>query len=349
MGCVVGAIAYAARVAHLYNVYNVISVTLVKNPSLLQQQLRNELQRNRLRWAAAHFMIYPFELMLVTLANMCVLHRLHHFSLSRSLSPIWVRAERIYCALMLAGMLVGIGGNFATGAGYSQSADSYNEALTALAANDLAATKRYSQQGIEITTQANATASVQRFSEACILLALIAAFMLVGRRSFRVILTALRRLSITGQKISAANAESHSQQRKLVADASLKARKMLRKVVITFLLGSGAVRAVFQIMYAIAMSGQDQSNTCSTSSCNPCKNVKQLPAIKLNNRKLHFADVLQHSKLDTVHSHVSNDRHVNCIAFNLGCYLVGHVWSVLLCYIYFTCIRNIHSAILLVY
>jgi hypothetical protein len=347
MGCVVGAVAYAARVAHLYNVYNVISVTQIKNPSLLQQQLRNELQRNRLRWAAAHFMIYPFELMLVTLANMCVLHRLHHFSLSSSLSPPWVRAERIYCALMLAGMLIGIGGNFAAGAGYSQSADSYNEALTALAANDLAAAKRYSQQGIEITTQANATASVQRFSEACILLALIAAFVLVGLRSFRVIVTALRRLRDT--KISAVNAESHSRQRKIIDDASDKARKLLRKVAITFLLGSGAVRAVFQIMYAIAMSGQDQSNTCSTSSCNPCKNVKQPPAIKSNNHKLHFAGVLQHSKLDTVHSHVSNDRHVNCIAFNVGCCLVGHVWSVLLCYIYFTCIRNIRGEILLVY
>ncbi len=277
MGCVVGAIAYAARVAHLYNVYNVISVNRIKNPSLLQQQLRNELQRNRLRWAAAHFMIYPFELMLVTLANMCVLHRLHHFSLSSSLSLPWVRAQRIYCALMLAVMLVGIGGNFAAGAGYSRSADSYNEALAALAANDLAAAKRYSQKGIEMTTEANATASVQRFSEACILLAMIAAFVLVGHRSFRVIMTALRRLSLTGQKISAANAESHSQQRKLITDASDKARKMLQKVSITLLLGSGVVRAIFQIMYAIAMSGQDQSNTCSTSSCNPCKNVKQLP------------------------------------------------------------------------
>jgi hypothetical protein len=54
MGCVVGVIADAARVAHLYNVYNVISVTLVKNRSLLQQQLRNELQRNLLRCVAAH-------------------------------------------------------------------------------------------------------------------------------------------------------------------------------------------------------------------------------------------------------------------------------------------------------
>jgi hypothetical protein len=195
-------------------------------------------------------------------------------------APLGARGEDIYCARMLAGMLIGIGSNFATGAGFSQSAESYNEAVTALAANDLAAAKRYSQHGSEIYTKATATDAVQRFSEACVLLALIAAFVLVGQSSFRVILTALRRLSITGQKISAANAESHSQQRKLVADESLKARKLLRKVVITFLLGSGAVRAVFQIMYAIAMSVQDQSNTCSTSSCNPCKNVKQLPAFK---------------------------------------------------------------------
>jgi hypothetical protein len=277
-GCTVGAIAYGARVGHLSYVYTVIQYQQIKNPSLWDSQMKNQIQGDRHRFAAAHFMTYPFELAFVTLANLCVLHRLHFFSVSGSLSAAWTRAAWAFRSFMVAGLLVGIGGNFAAGAGYSQSADSHSAAITAWANNRSATAKQYEKQAAATTTQANSIASVQRFSEACVLLALIAAFMFVGFNSFRIIVTALRSLRST---VSNSNDQRQSQQLKLIAqakhqliaDASKQARKLLRKIVVTFLLGSGVVRAIFQIMYAVAMSGQDLSNTCSPSSCDPCKNV----------------------------------------------------------------------------
>jgi hypothetical protein len=337
-GCTVGAVAYGFRVGHLHYVYTVIDFERIKNPSLLQSQTKNELQRERLRFATAHFMTYPFELALVTLANLCVLHRLHFFSVSASLSAAWIRAAWAFRAFMVAGLLVGIGGNFATGAGYSQSADYHSEAVTAWGNNRTAAAKQYEKQAAASTTQANAIAAVQRFSEASVLLALIAAFMFVGFKSFHMIITALRSLRTT---VSNSNDQLQSQQLKLIAeakkiskhqliaDASKQARQLLRKIVVTFLLGSGVVRAIFQIMYAVAMNGQDLSNTCSPSSCDPCKNVTPPPPPFGIDRCsfTHVAGVLQHSVLDPIHPHVSNDHIVDCIAPDTICCAVGHVWS----------------------
>lgn len=284
-GCAIGAIAYGTRVGHLSYVYTVIDYQNIKNPSLLQSQIKNELQRDRLRFAAAHFMTYPFELAFVTLANLCVLHRMHFFSVSGSMSVAWTRAAWAFRSSMVAGLLVGIGGNFATGAGYSQSADSHSFAITAWANNRTATAKQYEKQAAAQTTQASAIASVQRFSEATVLLALIAAFLFVGYKSFRIIFVALRNLSRTS--VANRNSSHQSQKlklvseakQKLIADASHQARKLLRKVIVTFLLGSGILRAIFQIMYAVAMIGQDLTNTCSTSSCDPCKNVTPPPGI----------------------------------------------------------------------
>jgi hypothetical protein len=241
--------------------------------------MKNQIQGDRHRFAAAHFMTYPFELAFVTLANLCVLHRLYTFSISGSPSVAWERAAWAFRSCMVACLLVGIGGNFAAGALYLQSADSHSDAVTAWANNRTATAKQYEKQAAALNTQANAMTSVQRFSEATVLLALIAAFLFVGYKSFRIIFVALRNLSRT----SVANRNStHQSQKlklvadakqKLIADASHQARKLLRKVIVTFLLGSGILRAIFQIMYAVAMSGQDLTNTCSTSSCDPCKNV----------------------------------------------------------------------------
>jgi hypothetical protein len=283
-GCTVGAIAYGARVGHLSYAYRVIQYQQIKNPSLWESQMKNQIQGDRHRFAAAHFMTYPFELAFVTLANLCVLHRLHFFSVSASLSTAWTRAAWAFRSFMVAGLLVGIGGNFAAGALYLQSADSHSAAITAWGNNRTKAAKEYEKEAGALNTQANAMTSVQRFSEACVLLALIAAFMFVGFKSFRIIIAALRNLKTSGSD-SDINDKRQSQQLKLIAeakhqliaDASKQARKLLRKVVVTFLLGSGVVRAIFQIMYAVAMSGQDLTNTCSPSSCDPCKNVTPPP------------------------------------------------------------------------
>jgi hypothetical protein len=279
-GCTVGAIAYGTRVGHLSYAYTVIPYQQIKNPSLWDSQMKNQIQGDRHRFAAAHFMTYPFELAFVTLANLCVLHRLHFFSVSGSLSAAWTRAAWAFRSFMVAGLLVGIGGNFAAGALYLQSADSHSAAITAWANNRSATAKQYENQAAALNTQANSMTSVQRFSEACVLLSLIAAFMFVGFKSFRIIVTALRNL-----RTKVSNDQGQSQQRKLIAeakhqliaDASKQALKLLRKVVVTFLLGSGVVRAIFQIMYAVAMTGQDLTNTCSPSSCDPCTIVPPPP------------------------------------------------------------------------
>jgi len=238
---------------------------------------------------------------------------------------------------MVAGLLVGIGGNFAAGAGYAQSADSFSQAVTAWAGNSTAAAKAYELKAAASVTQANATAAVQRFSEAAVLLALIAAFLFVGIKSFRIIVNALKTLRLHKYSVPK-NTQNESPEQKLNADAkrilladaaSKQARKLLRKIFITFLLGSGIVRAIFQIMYAVAMNGQDGSNTCSPSACNPCKNVT-LPRRRTSQVViLHVAGLLQHSVLDPLHPHVSNDHLVDCVAPDTGCRIVGHVWSVL--------------------
>jgi hypothetical protein len=254
-----------------------------QDATLAQPVKRNEVLRDMLHYSALYYLLYPFELLFVILAQVCVLHRMQLFSNSSSWSAPRQRhvacAWRAFVALLVAGILVGIGSNIATAVFFSQAADFNTEALKALALNHTAPVPRYEQQAKVATSRAVATASLQRLSEAAVLLMFIAVYCIVGIRSYRIITTALRTLLQAEQRFVAAKdsgaKQTFSQQRQLIADASDQGRTLLLKVVVTFVLVfvSILVRSLFHVLYAVAQAGQDYANPCALSQCSTCKNV----------------------------------------------------------------------------
>jgi hypothetical protein len=62
---------------------------------------------------------------------------------------------------------------------------------------------------------------------------------------------------------------------KVFAEAGLKAARMQRKIVCTFvfLFVTCFLRCGFKFFTGVLMASQDFSNPCSASQCDPCKNV----------------------------------------------------------------------------
>jgi hypothetical protein len=119
---------------------------------------------------------------------------------------------------------------------------------------------------------------VQRFIEVVVLLVIVAAFIVVGLNSHRIISTALRALFNAEKKlvsIAAASGVVDSAGAKLVAEVQSQGRMLHRKVVSTFVfvLLTLLVRSVFIVMFALSASMTNQADKCARSECDACKNV----------------------------------------------------------------------------
>ena len=75
-GSITGAIAYSARIGHLYGVYASRDIELRGNLSPAQFQQVYALRAQELRFCAAHFATHPLESGVVIIAQLLVLHRM---------------------------------------------------------------------------------------------------------------------------------------------------------------------------------------------------------------------------------------------------------------------------------
>jgi hypothetical protein len=127
IGSVAGALAYAARIGHLYGIYATRVVEPAdRNPA--PQQL-NEMSRDMMRGAAAYHALFPLELAFVTTAQVFVLHRLHRFSTIRSQHKLaWRKCSRLFSGALITCNLIGFFSNVAAAAYFSQTADFFGDA-----------------------------------------------------------------------------------------------------------------------------------------------------------------------------------------------------------------------------
>ena len=277
LGSAAGAMAYAARIGNLSLNYTSSKIELLAGgATLAQKQLMNTQRGDQRRCAAAFYALFPFELGFVVVSKLMVLHRMHRFAVSRSAhARAWFLCGRLFLAIVIAGNVVGVLGNFVSAAYYSQSADYSSAAAAAWAANNTADGSSYEAQARQRASDADAAASVQRFCEVCVLLIIITAFLVVGSSSALIIASALRTLFTAEQRLVSVSGIGGEQGRQLVALASVQGRWLQRKVCATFVFVfvTVLVRCTFTVMYASAQALQNNGDPCSAIQCDACHNV----------------------------------------------------------------------------
>ena len=277
-GSTAGALAYACRMRQLeiYYIYSKLVSEAIVGPTQAQLQQMSTKRAENLRWTAAHYALFPFELGIVVLAKLLVLHRVQHLASNRSLHlERWRKARRALLGVIVLLNALGICGNFGAAFYQNLGADFYVDSASAFAANSTAAGKELRSTGSQKDQVAGGLASIQRFSEVCVLMLIIAAFSTVGFFSFQVIASALRTLFTAQRKLVSIAGVAGEQVAQLVAAASLQGRQLQRKVVGTFVFVfiTVLVRSVFTVIYAVAQARQNNGDPCASSFCDPCHNV----------------------------------------------------------------------------
>ncbi len=273
-GSTAGALAYACRLRQLecYYIYIKSVSEAIVGTQARMQTIRSESHR----WAAAHFALFPFEIGCIVVVNLLVLHRVQHLAISRSSHPQrWRNARRGLLAVVVLLNALGICGNFGAAFYFNQAAYSTADAASAFAANRSASGNQLAALGNVQDQSAAAMASIQRFSEVFFLLLIVAAFLIVGFFSARVIASALRTLFTAQQRLVDITGAAGEQGRQMVADASLQGRQLQRKVLGTFVFvfATVLVRSVFVVIYAVAQALQNNGDSCAISFCDSCHNV----------------------------------------------------------------------------
>ena len=274
-GSIAGALAYACRMLQLKGLFIFFDLETIVNPTLAQLQQMQSTRSEVRRWAASHYALFPFELGLVVLAKLLVLHRTQLCAV-RSFHPErWRKARLGLLGVVVLLSALGICSNFGAASYYIQASALSADSADAFAANNSAKGKELRGAASQKSSRAESVASIQRFSEVCILLLIIAAFTTVGFFSAQVIASALRTLFTAQQRLVSVAGAAGEQGRQLVADASLQGRRLQRKVLGTFVFVfmTVLVRSVFAVMFAVAQALQNNGDACASSFCDPCKNV----------------------------------------------------------------------------
>ena len=279
LGSVAGALAYGARMGNLIQIYTCIKLEsellIGKNATADAQAIVEQEYSLRHRYAAAFYVMYPWEVALVMLAKLLVLKRMQDFANIRSLRQrAWTFYSRLFLAVVVIGNLIGICSNLVSATFFSQSADFSDAAVLAWAANDTAQGQSFQLKARAKMQQAAANNAVQRFSEASVLLLVVVGFSIVGLSSFRIIASALRAIFNARQIVSTVPGAAGDQSRQLVELASAQGRRLQRKVVGTFVFVFITVllRSIFYVVYAVASALQNTGDPCGPT-CDACRNV----------------------------------------------------------------------------
>ena len=279
-GSIAGALAYACRLLLLKNLFIYSDLETIVNPTPAQMQQSQTLRAASRRWAAAHYALFPFELGIVVLAKLLVLHRMQLCAVRTSRPERWRNARQGLLGVVVLLNALGICANFGAAFYFNQTADFNLDSASAYGANRTATGKEMRGKAEQKVSVAGRVSSIQRFSEVCVLMLIIVAFSTVGVFSARVIASALSTLFNAQQRLVAmaghgVGVERVAQGRQLIAEASLQGRQLQRKVIGTFVFVFVTVllRSAFSVTYAVAQALQNISDPCAIGYCDPCKNV----------------------------------------------------------------------------
>ena len=258
-GSCFGAVAWGADMQFL-----VLSFNLNNNPSstLTNAQYYSMLAQAS-RWIAAFVVTYAMEFLCLSAAKLMVLDRMMEFAMRKGegVWRRWVVGGRVVMAAVVAGNVVGLGGNVAAAVYFQRTAESFSAASAAFAANNTADANNFVNLANQQDQLATSTQSLQSFCEVAVLLLIIVAFAVVGA-------ACARRLSSEQQRhddnpfVNAADA----------AAAAPAWRQLRLRIVGTaaFVFVTFLLRAVYSTMFALANELQNNSNVVNCPSSNPC-------------------------------------------------------------------------------
>ena len=248
-GSCFGAVAWGALMQVLVLTFNVDN-----NPS---STLTNAQQASTLaqaqRWVAAFVVAYAMEFLCLSAAKLMVLDRMMEFAMRKGegVWRRWVVGGRVVMAAVVAGNVVGLGGNVAAAVYFQRTAEYISAASAAFAANNTAHGSNFVVLAQQEAQLAASTQSLQSFCEVAVLLLIIVAFAVVGA-------ACARRVSSALPDMTDAYAAAGRQLRlQIVGTAAF--------VFVTFLL-----RAVYSTMFALANELQNDGNAVNCPSSNQC-------------------------------------------------------------------------------
>ena len=258
-GSCFGAVAWGANMQVF-----VLNFNVNNNPSstLTNAQHYSIVAQNQ-RWIAAFAVAYAMEFLCLSAAKLMVLDRMMEFAMRKGdgVSRRWVVGGRVVMAAVVAGNVVGLGGNVAAAVYFQRTAESFSAASAAFAANNTADANNFVNLAYQQGQLAVSTQSLQSFCEVAVLLLIIVAFAVVGAACARRLNSEQQRHDdnpFVNAADAAAAAPAWRQLRlRIVGTAAF--------VFVTFLL-----RAVYSTMFALANELQNSGNSVNCPSSNPC-------------------------------------------------------------------------------
>ena len=250
-GSCVGAVAWAAWMMHLANVFKANT-----SPTNAQGAPFAALAYS---WYAAFAVTYAIEFLCLSAAKLMVLDRMSVFAAPQGtrLQTRWAAAGRVVMAAVVLGNAVGLAANAAAAVHYQKAAEAMSTASAYLASNNTEYFDNFYTLSREEVQRGGSIASVQAFSEVAVLLLIVVAFAVVG------VLSA-RRVSATLLGVDAASA----------AAATGRALRLQMLGTTAFIFVTFLLRSVFSTMLAVILQLRDSGKECSETGtfCDACYN-----------------------------------------------------------------------------
>jgi len=256
-GSMFGAVAWGANMQNL-----VLDFNTQNNPSsiLTRAQIFSSAAQIR-RWIAVFSVMYAMEFFCLSVAKLMVLDRMTDVPQADGLSRRWVVGGRVVLAAVVAGNVVGLGGNVAAAVCYERTAEFYSAASAAAAANNTADFKNFFSLAVQQEQLASSTQALQSFCEVAVLLVIIFAFTATS-------------LQYNPAVVGVASARrASSALLDMTDDATVAAVNKLRLQIVgtsVFVFVTFLLRAVFSTWHALAFELQDGANRVSCPSKSPC-------------------------------------------------------------------------------
>ena len=222
-------------------------------------------------WRVVFTITYATEFLCLSVALLMVLDRMSDFAATSKADTAfkrWVVGSRLVLSTVVLGNAVGLAGNIAAALSFRQVAVFADSSYNAFAANNLQEGVRLFTEGSSHAQTALHVASFQSFSEVCVLLLIVAAFIVAGIACARLITSRL--LSVEHSSMAAATGRT----------------LWLRMVGTTaFVFAAFLLRSIFSTLYAVAYLYQDveattqplprlcSSNTNPLFKCDACYSV----------------------------------------------------------------------------
>ena len=269
-GSCVGAVAWAAHMMFLVNVFNMTaSVDPVQKTSLLALAYS---------WYAVFTVMYAIEFLCLTSAKLMVLDRMSVFAAPQGtrLQTRWAAAGRVVMAAVVLGNAVGLAANAAAAVHFQKAAQALSTASEHYAANNTKDGFSFTLLSQVEVQRGGSIASVQSFSEVAVLLLIVVAFVVVGVLSARRVSLALREVA----KMRAVRMFHNPSQAEspVFADATTQGRALRMRFVgaTAFVFVAFVVRATFSTMSAVAYQLRDIRTESCAALCDECHNAYDL-------------------------------------------------------------------------